>query len=236
MAELSRANQRQIILHAVLAGLTPLIPVPLVDDLVKSYFQRRLVRKLAATHLQSLSDADVETLADDKDSGCLSGCLTTVLLLPLKAIFRKIFFFLEWKRAVDIVSHNYYRGFLIDHALTENWLAVRQAKDIRLAIDFVLGQLNTSLIERSVKGIFNQSQTVLRNAARLLQNSLRQITRRASQNQVAEVLESVQSQEEAEVAGIVGQLESSINQIPPEHFEKLRLQLTQILFPQGYGR
>src|SRR5215208_1942675 len=92
MAELSSTNQRQIILHAVLAGLTPLIPVPLVDDLVKSYFQRRMVRKLAAAHRRRLSDADIETLADDQDSGCLAGCLTTVLLLPLKAIFRKIFF------------------------------------------------------------------------------------------------------------------------------------------------
>ncbi len=232
MAELSSTNQRQIILHAVLAGLTPLIPVPLVDDVVKRYFQRRMVRKLAAAHRRRLNDADVESLADDQDSGCLSGCLTTVLLVPLKAIFRKIFFFLEWKRAVDIVSRNYYQGFLIDYALSQNFLTERSPKDIRAAIDFVLSQLTTSLIDRSVKGIFNQSQTVLRNAARLLQNSLRQITRRASQTQVAEVLESVQPQEEEEIAGIVGQLENSINQIPAEHFEKLRQHLAGVLFPR----
>ena len=39
-------NQKLIITHAVLTGLTPLIPVPIVDDLVKSYFQRRLVREV----------------------------------------------------------------------------------------------------------------------------------------------------------------------------------------------
>ncbi len=231
MSRLSSANQRQIILHAILAGLTPLIPVPLVDDLVKSYFQRRLVRKLAAAHAQKLSDTQVEALADDKASGCWSGCLVTVLLLPLKAIFRKIFFFLEWKRAVDIVSHNYYQGYLMDYALASNWLAERHAGDIRAAIDYVLGQLNTSLIERSVKGLFNQSQTVLRNAARVLQTSLRKIRRRPSQMEVAEVLESVQPQEEEAVAGLVEQLENSINQIPPEHFEKLRRQLEMTLFP-----
>jgi hypothetical protein len=231
MAERSGANQRQIILHAVLAGLTPLIPVPLLDDVVKGYFQRRLVRKLAAAHRRHLSDAEVEALADDKASGCLSGCLLTVLVLPLKAIFRKIFFFLEWKRAVDIVSHNYYHGFLIDHALARNYLTERRASDIRSAIDYVLGQLNTSLIERSVKGVFNQSQSVLRNAARLLRNSLRQLTRRSSQTEVARVIEAVQPEEEAEVAGLVGQLENSINQLPAEHFEKLRSQLEMILFP-----
>lgn len=232
MSQLSGANQRQIILHAVLSGLTPLIPVPLVDDLVKGYFQRRMVRKLAAAYRQGLSDTDVETLADDQNSGCLSGCLTTMLLLPLKAVFRKIFFFLEWKRAVDIVSRNYYQGFLIEYALAENWLAVRSAKDIRSAIDFVLGQLNTSLIERSVKGVFNQSQAVLRNAARLFENRLLRLRRRPSQTQVAEVIESIQPQEEEEIAGIVGQLENSINQIPADHFEKLRMQLASVLFPR----
>src|ERR1043165_7283042 len=98
---MTSANQRQIILHSILAVLTPLIPIPFVDDLVKAYFKRRMVRKLAAAQSQYLNDADVARLADDPDSGCLLGCLTTVLVYPLKAIFRKVFFFLEWKRAVD---------------------------------------------------------------------------------------------------------------------------------------
>ncbi|MEW6130367.1 MAG: hypothetical protein AB1757_25250 [Acidobacteriota bacterium] len=231
MAQLSGTNQRQIILHAVLAGLTPLIPVPLVDDLVKSYFQRRMVRKLAAAHARVLNHQDTETFADDQDTGCLRGCLVTVLLLPLKAIFRKIFFFLEWKRAIDVVSHTYYQGFLIDYALAENWLNWRSAQEIRGAIDEVLARLNTSLIERAVKGVFYQSKSVLQNAARLLQNSLRRITRRPSQEEVAEVIESIQPEEEREVAGLVGQLENAINKIPAEHFEQLRLQLANRLFP-----
>ena len=153
---MTSANQRQIILHSILAGLTPLIPIPFLDDLVKTYFKRRLVRKLAASHSQMLREADVETLADDKDSGCLAGCLTTVLLYPLKAIFRKIFFFLEWKRAIDTVSHTYYQGFLIEFALAENWLAPAgriAATDARRVIDHLLQQVNTSFIERAVKGV-----------------------------------------------------------------------------------
>jgi hypothetical protein len=41
--------QHVLVTHAVLTGLTPLIPVSLVDDLVKSYFRKRLVRTLAAS-------------------------------------------------------------------------------------------------------------------------------------------------------------------------------------------
>ena len=41
-------QQRGLVTYSVLAGLTPLIPVPFVDDLVKNYFRRRLLRSLAA--------------------------------------------------------------------------------------------------------------------------------------------------------------------------------------------
>lgn len=232
MATLSGANQRQIILHAVLAGLTPLIPIPFVDDLVKTYFKRRMVRKLAASHEQGFPDSDVATLADDPDTGCLRGCLTTVLVYPLKAVFRKIFFFLEWKRAIDVVSHTYYQGFLVESAMAARWVAPAGAKDareVRAAIDQVLTQLNTSLIERAVTGIFRQSKSALRSAARLLQNGLRHLRGKPSEQQVAEVIEALEAQEEREVEGVINQLQSAINKIPAEHFEHLRAQLAAAL-------
>jgi hypothetical protein len=232
MKQLSGANQRQIILHSVLAGLTPLIPVPLIDDLVKAYFKRRMVRKLAQAQGQFLNDTEIKTLADDADAGCLFGCLTTIIVYPLKAIFRKIFFFLEWKRAVDIVSHTYYQGYLIEAALAENWLApsgLRPAAEVRAAIDNVLLSLNTSLIERAVRGIFNQSKAVLKGAARLLQNRLQVFRRKPSEAQVAEVIEALEEQEEHEIEGVIGQLQAAINNIPTEHFERLKEQLAQRL-------
>src|SRR5258706_15664406 len=93
-------NQRLIVSHSVLAGLTPLIPIPIVDDLARVYFVRRLVRKLAAVHGCEVSYEEIKILADEPDSGCLRGCAMATLLLPFKLIFRKVFFFLEWKRAV----------------------------------------------------------------------------------------------------------------------------------------
>ena len=231
----SSANQRQVILHAVLAGLTPFIPIPFVDDVVKTYFKRRLVRQLAASHGQSFHDTDLATLADDADTGCLTGCLTTMLIYPLKAVFRKIFFFLEWKRAIDIVSHTYYRGYLIDVAFAEGWVApygLRDAKQIRAAMDSVLAQLNTSLIDRSVRGIFRQSRSALRSAARLLQNGLRNLRGKPSEQDVAQVIEALEEQEEREVAGVINQLQNAINKIPAEHFEHLRTQLEAVVGSQ----
>jgi hypothetical protein len=111
------AQQHVLVTHAVLTGLTPLIPVPLVDDLVKSYFRKRLVRSLAASAGRVLSDEEANTLASESEGGCLRGCVGAVLIYPLKAVFRKIFYFLEWKRAVDLTSRTYHFGYLVGHAL-----------------------------------------------------------------------------------------------------------------------
>jgi hypothetical protein len=77
------ARQRTLVTHAVLTGLTPLIPVPLVDDLVKSYFRKRLVRSLAASAGRALSEEELEALTSERGGGGLGGCLTTVLVSPL---------------------------------------------------------------------------------------------------------------------------------------------------------
>jgi hypothetical protein len=230
------ANQRIIITHAVLTGLTPLIPIPLLDDLAKAYFQRRLVRKLSAAYGQVMSEQDVKALADDPDSGC-RGCLGTALVYPLKIIFRKIFFFLEWKRAIDTVSHTYYQGYLVEHAFKSRWcspLGPRTPAQIRWGIDTVLSRVNTSLIERAVRGTFRQSKGAVKGAARLLGRSLRRVTRRASEEEVGRAIEAVEQQEEREIEGVIAQLQNAIEAIPAEHFQKVRAELAAALgLPPG---
>src|SRR5215208_8442527 len=110
-------QQHVLVMHAVLTGLTPLIPVPLLDDLVKSYFRKRLVRSLAAGAGRPLTDEELGALASEGEGGCLRGCVVSALVYPLKAVFRKLFYFLEWKRAVDLTSRTYHFGYLVGHAL-----------------------------------------------------------------------------------------------------------------------
>src|SRR5919205_580792 len=81
------AQQHVLVTHAVLTGLTPLIPVPLLDDLVKGYFRKRLVRSLAAGAGRALTDEELDALAAEREGGCLRGCVVAVLVYPLKAVF-----------------------------------------------------------------------------------------------------------------------------------------------------
>jgi hypothetical protein len=219
-------KQKLIITHALLTGLTPLIPVPIVDDLVKSYFQRRLVRQLARVYAINPTEQEVRTLADDPSSGCLTGCLGGALLLPFKLIFRKLFFFLEWKRAADTVSRTFHQGYLLDCALQLGWYPdQRNATDVRGAIDAVCREVGTGPVERAVSATLAQSKTTLISAANLLQRSLSSISGRPDAERVASAAEAVEAEEEREMEGVIEKLQKSIQSVPEGYFNNLRARL-----------
>src|SRR2546421_7877822 len=160
-------RQASLVTHAVLAGLTPLIPVPVVDDLAKNYFRKRLVRRLAAANSRSLSDGELSALVKERERGCVRGCLVALLVYPLKAVFRKIFYFLEWKRAVDLASRTYHFGYLVNYAMQRGdggyaLLDVRRAADINEAIQAVCREAPIKPVESAIGGTFRQSRRVLR--------------------------------------------------------------------------
>lgn len=239
------ANQRQLITHAVLVGLTPLIPVPFVDDLVKSHLLRRMVRGLAASHGRTLVAEDVEALTAERGGGgCLRGCVGQVVVYPLKRIFRKVFFFLEWKRAVDLTSRTYHQGYLIDYALRPARAGVTSAFDaktaaeVRAAIDDVCRESPVKPLEGAVAATFRKSKNVLRSAASLLEATLRRRSAKPGRKEVAEAVASVAEQEERELAGVTGGLQAAISNIPEEHFRRLRERLDARLSaaPEAIGR
>jgi hypothetical protein len=210
-------NNRLLITSAVLTGLTPLIPLPLVDDAAYTRLMRRMTSQLATAHGVELSNEQIRVLSDAPGGGCLPGCLGSVLLYPLGKLFRKLFFFLEWKRAVDIVSHTYYHGYLLNAALREGYLETHGAMAVRAATDRVLRRVDTRLIERAVRSVFRKSQRVLRNTARLWQSA------------GAPDADSAEEQKAQQVGGIVGQLQQAFARLPAEHFERLETELRQEL-------
>jgi hypothetical protein len=224
-AEDGGAQQHVLVTHALLTGLTPLIPVPLVDDLVKNYFRKRLVRSLASAAGRALGDEELDALASERGGGCLRGCVGTVLVYPLKAIFRKIFYFLEWKRAVDLTSRTYHFGYLVNHALrrregSPSLLDAHGARAVSEAVEAVCREAPIKPLESAVGGTFRKSKGVLRAAAALLSRSLRRQPPRPER--VAEAIESVEPEEERELRPVVTRLQSSIASVPEEHFRALR--------------
>jgi hypothetical protein len=228
------AQQRGLVTHAVLVGLTPLIPVPLLDDLVKNYFRRRMVRALASSAGRALSEKELDALAAERERGCLAGCLVAALVYPLKAIFRKVFYFLEWKRAVDLASRTYHYGYLVTYALGPrvngaSALDLYGAKRVNEAAQAACREAPVKPVEAAVGGTFRKSRNVLRGAAALLASSLRRIAGRAKPERVAEAIEEVEPEEERELAPVVTRLQRSIAAVPEEHFRHLRARFDALL-------
>jgi uncharacterized protein (DUF697 family) len=179
-------DQFLILTHAVLAGLTPLIPIPFLDDLVKAYFLRNLVSSLAKTYQVELSPAEATALADDRGGGCVNGCLTWLILYPVKRLIGKIVFVLEWQRAIDIVTHTYYFGYLLNYVFKQGIYRpgdIAQATRLRVAIEQARQGANTGFVRRIVQANFNQSRQLIVDAVGQLSASLLGLTisfRRAS--------------------------------------------------------
>jgi hypothetical protein len=219
-------NNRQnlLVTYAALTGLTPLVPIPFVDDQIYAYFLRSLVQRLAAAHHKNLNHDEIAALTLQANRGCALGCLGSVLLYPLKKVLRKIFFFLEWKRAVDTISHTYYQGYLIDVALAEGWLDDYGAVKVRAAINAVLAKTNTSVIARAILGAVNTSKHILRSAGELLSHYLSG-SKRAPQHEVERTVAGVEDEEKAKLGDFIAQLQNAIAALPAEHFQQLRHQL-----------
>jgi hypothetical protein len=220
------AGQRTLLAHAILAGLTPLIPVPVVDDLAKNYFRRRLVRRLAAANGRSLSGRELDALVRERGRGCVRGCLAAVFIYPLKAAFRKVFYFLEWKRAVDLTSRTYHFGYLAGYSLQPraggaSLVDMCGAASVGEAIGVVCREAPIKPVEAAVGGAFRQSRRGLSGAANLLARSLRLLTGRARDEEVAEAIERVEPEEEREIEPVVSRLQRSIASVPEDHFRAL---------------
>jgi len=221
-------DQAPLLTYAVLAGLTPLIPIPFVDDLARDYFRRRLVQTLAAARGVSLSREAVGVLAAEP-SGCLAaGCLVQVLLFVPRLVFRKLFFWLEWKRSLDLTSQTYHFGYLVDCALQDGFLDPTGGlgvDTVRQAILDVCREAPIRPVETAVKAAFQQSKSGLRNAVRTLLQALRNLRGRRDSAGVEDTLTAVDAEERREVAGVVEALQSRLQGVPEAHFQRLREQL-----------
>ena len=227
-------QQRGLVTHAVLVGLTPLIPVPLLDDVVKNYFRRRMVRALAASAGRTLDEKELDALASEAERGCLTGCLFTVIVYPLKAIFRKVFYFLEIKRAVDLASRTYHFGYVISYALRPreggaSALDLYGAKAVNEAAQAACRDAPIKPVEAAIGGTFRKSRTVLSGAAALLADSLRRVSGRARAERVAEAIEAIDPEEARELEPVVTRIQRSIASVPEEHFRDLRARFDALL-------
>lgn len=142
--------------YALLAALTRLIPIPILDALVETWLRRRLTRLQLKTFDVDAVTRDVAMLGDGDAGGCL-GMIFSVISWP----FRKLLFYLLWvlliKAVVDTFSAVVARSVLLHEALTAGALP-GDAVQVRAAMQRAKKGVDTRPLERAVGIVFRTTR------------------------------------------------------------------------------
>lgn len=104
---------------ATLAGLAPLVPVPLLDMWLEERFRRRMARRIAQHRGRQLAPAAAQAL-DTSGRGLVVALALFMLKLPLRLLLKlvgKLVYVLAVKEATEKLSYYWQRAFLIDRML-----------------------------------------------------------------------------------------------------------------------
>jgi hypothetical protein len=176
-----------VLTFSLASGLSLLVPVPFLDDMIEGYFQRRMVRELGAIHGWSLSKDEVGLLANNQGAGCASVLAGRFASFVFKRIAREIFFFAEWQRSIKELSHSYYYGYLLDHAFEQGRYTpgqVEKAARLRDAINTAHAHANSRLVNNVVENVFRHSKQIIRAAVDQIYQSQRELLHRKKQQAV----------------------------------------------------
>ena len=115
-------SSREFILlyHTILIGIAPLIPIPFVDEWIVAYLWKHMISEIAKRHGVKLSKAEIYQLTNQKKPGCLT-VFSSMIIRPIKELFREIFFWLEWKRGIDLATSSYYFGYLLNYIFEQGY-------------------------------------------------------------------------------------------------------------------
>jgi len=186
----------RVAFHAVASGLTPLIPVPFLDDYALRQVRERMVRAALQEHSLPTPQKAVATLAGSNVSstmgGRILGLLKSLALLPVKKIFRKVFLVLWVKDCVDMASITLHHGYLIQHAMARGDLtALNLESDAPLrvhgAIVAACKDVDARPVNQLLRRFFAGSRLLISEATQALMNPLRGQPRVPEQGEEAEV-------------------------------------------------
>jgi hypothetical protein len=230
------AGRQALVVSSVLVGLTPLIPVPLLDDAVKSYVERRMVRAIGEKHGIELDKQSVSELVDEVDGSLLRSIALGVVTFPAKLVFRKLFVVLEVKRASDEASRAYHRGYLLDRAMASGAMAPRgehSVKQVRAALDSATADSQVSPLGGLMRVVFQRSTDVLETAGKSLVGKLRKKRSNLDEDAVGAAVDDAAAA--GPVATIAQRLEAALSELPAGHFKELEARF-DLALAQGNGR
>ncbi len=174
------AALQRVALHAVASGLTPLIPVPFLDEYALRRVREQMVRSILRERTLSASDRTVTVLAGlhPREGSRLQQFVGKAALLSLRLAWRKAykrFATALWvKDCVDMASVSLHHGYLLQHALAKGHLDALSlanedtARRVHSAIDAACKELDARPVNQVLRRLFTGSQLLLTELAKAL--------------------------------------------------------------------
>ena len=208
-----------LLTHAALVALTPLVPLPFVDEMARRHLERRLLRELSRRHGASLSETDIELLTAST-TGFLDGQAIgrRLLLMPFKWVFKRVVLALRGKAIIEAASLALHRAALYDAALERELVAVHGPDRLREAVEATLKEvpIATSPVTTALKAGLSTSQDALGRGYERLRDGMREGGLEGAYESAAAAMR--------EGGGLTG-LKRSLSARPREHLRRLEEEL-----------
>lgn len=157
---ISPRSLRIVATHSAIAGLCPLIPVPFVDDMIIRRISRSMFTSLFEAHGHQLEPAGAKVLGKTP-AGWVRGAATSVALMPLKRLVRKVVYVLAIKDCADVASAVFHDGWLLAHLLERAPDATQQRltdprylAKVRKAMQKTYRDIDPAPLRRALVGAF----------------------------------------------------------------------------------
>lgn len=152
---------------ATCAGLTALIPLPVVDLVFESYFRSRMPDSISRARRRESDRLAIIRLGRRRSAapswqGCLSVPLTVVRYI-VKKLWRKVVYVFAIVDATSQLSEYWHRAYLIDHMVGAGHL--EPGADTERAVEVfatVLAETDTSPLRGLAQQVVSSSQRILR--------------------------------------------------------------------------
>lgn len=173
---------QRVALYAVASGLTPLIPVPFLDEYALRRVREQMVRDILRERSLSAPDRTVTVLAGlhPREGSRLQQLAGKAALFSLRFTWRKGFKRLAtalWvKDCVDMASLSLHHGYLLQHALDRGDLDARTlatediARRVHSAIDAACKELDARPVNQALRRLFAGSRLLLDELSTALEN------------------------------------------------------------------
>lgn len=166
----------QVYADATFAGLSLLVPIPLLDGILEEYFRRRMPRSIARRRGRTLSLAVLRELNRARD-GLWPGCLfwpVRAAMIVLRMIFRNLVYVFSVVDASEKLSYYWHRAFLLDYMIIRGDLDSHARAEIGArAMQEILATTRTSPLLNLATETIEQARHHLRALSRAIFRFLR---------------------------------------------------------------